>query len=237
MNEDLSQEEVHQALDWAVEELLTAAQVTAPPVDALRIARNYLGMTVSLASDSPPRRRPQSAVSGKPILLHAEESEERQQWAVAQAIGTHCKPDLLRWLGVAPDQARALAGASLVNLFAGRLLVPTAWFAADARATGYDLLELKSRYRTAAHETLADRLLDLPESSIITVVDDARVLRRRSNAWRVRRELEPAERACQQYVSTHSRPHVIRADGWTVQGWPIPQSDSQRVILRSVVEE
>jgi hypothetical protein len=237
MSEDLSQEEVDQALERAVEELLTAAQVTVPPVDALRIAQNHLGLTVSLTPGSSPHGRTRSAVPGKPIVLHAEESEERQQWAVAQAIGTHCKPDLLRRLGVAPDQARALGGASLVNLFAGRLLVPTAWFAADARATGYDLLELKSRYRTAAHETLADRLLDLPEPSIVTVVDDGRVLRRRSNAWRVRRELEPAERACQQYVSTHSRPHVVRADGWTVQGWPIPQSDSQRVILRSVVEE
>src|SRR5262249_23624162 len=159
MSEDLSREEIEQALDRAVEELLTAAQVTAPPVDALRIARNHLGMTVSLVSDSPPRPRPHSARSGKPIVLPAEESEERQQWAVAQAIGTHCKPDLLRRLGVAPDQARTLGGASLINQFAGHLLVPTAWFAADARATGYDLLELKSRYRTPAHETPGATLL------------------------------------------------------------------------------
>ena len=68
------------------------------------------------------------------------------------------------------------------------------------------------------------------------MIDNDHVYRRRSNAWPVRRELQPVEQQCQRYVSHYSRPHVIRADSWTVQGWPIHQPDWKREILRSVVE-
>jgi hypothetical protein len=52
----------------------------------------------------------------------------------------------------------------------------------------------------------------------------------------VRRELLPAERECQRYVSHYSRPRVVQAGGWTVQGWPVHRSDWKREILRSVGE-
>jgi hypothetical protein len=83
---------------------------------------------------------------------------------------------------------------------------------------------------------LAWRLLDLPEPCVITVIDDGQVQRRRSNAWRVRRELAAPERACQRYVNHHGRPHVVRAGGWTVQGWPVPRPDGMREVLRSVLD-
>ena len=35
----------------------------------------------------------------------------------------------------------------------------------------------------------------------------------------------------------HGRPHVISAGGWTVQGWPVHQSDWKREVLRSVFSE
>ena len=129
-----------------------------------------------------------------------------------------------------------MAGESLANLFAHHLLVPTCWFASDAPLLGYDVLELKQRYPTASHEVLALRMLDLPEPAIITVVDNDHISRRRSNAWRVRKELEPVERQCQRYVSHYSRPKVVREGGWTVQGWPVHQADWKREILRSVVD-
>src|SRR5262249_25765173 len=99
-----------------------------------------------------------------------------------------------------------------------------------------DVLELKKRYRTSSHEVIAWRLLDLPEPCIITILDNDHISRRRSNAWRVRRQLEPAERQCQRYVNQHGRPRVVRAAGWTVQGWPVHQDDWKREILRSVVD-
>src|SRR5262249_6097227 len=151
--------------------------------------------------------------------------------------GEHLKPALLQSLGLEPGETRPMLGESLANLFAHHLLVPTCWYAADAPAADFDLPQLKARYHTASHEVLAMRLLDLPEPCASAIADNARVHRRRSNAWRVRKQLEPAEQQCQRYVHQHSRPHQVRERGWTVQGWPFHRPDWKREILRSVVDE
>jgi hypothetical protein len=230
MREDLSRDEVVAVIDRTVEELLQAARVQAPPVDALALAERHLGLVLSPDGGRP--RRGQRKIPERP-----EPSAERRQWLAAHAIGEHFKPTVLQRLGIDPQQPRALMGESLANLFAARLLVPSAWFAAAAPAADYDVPQLKERYRSAGFEVVALRLLDLPEPCIITFVENGRVQRRRSNAWRVRRELSPAERECQRYVTHHGRPKVVRAGGWTVQGWPAPGGDGTRVLLRSVVEE
>src|SRR5262245_52501477 len=150
-------------------------------------------MTVCLDRRQPQRGRAQRAGGRRQIYLRPEPSEERHQWTVAHEIGEHLKAALLRRLDFDPAATRPMAGESLANLFAHHLLVPSAWFAADAPALDYDVLQLKQRYRTASHEVVAWRLLDLPAPSVITVVDNDHVHRRRSNAWRVTRRLEPAE--------------------------------------------
>ncbi len=235
--EDLSRDEVLTVLDNAVDDLLTAAGITAPPVDTIQLAQRHLGMLVCLDRRQPQRGRAQRAGPRKQIFLRPEPSEERHQWTVAHEIGEHLKASLLERLGVEPGQTRAMAGESLANLFAYHLLAPKRWFADDAPACDYDLLALKERYRTASHEVLAWRMLDLPGPCIITIVDNDHIHRRRSNAWPTRRELSPAEAECQRYVHEYSRPRRVCADGWTVQGWPVHQSDWKREVLRSVVEE
>jgi hypothetical protein len=100
----------------------------------------------------------------------------------------------------------------------------------------YDLLELKKLYRTASHEVIALRLLDLPDSCIITVLDNGAIYKRRSNAWQVRRQLEPPEQRCQRFVHQHGEPHHIHENGWSVHGWPVHQDGWKREILRSVVD-
>jgi Zn-dependent peptidase ImmA (M78 family) len=236
MFDDLSREEIIDAVDRAVAELLQSAGMEAPPVDAIVLAQRHLGMSVCLDRRQQQRGRAQRAAGRKQIFLRPEPTEERHQWTVAHEIGEHLKPALLQRLGLAPDQTRPMSGESLANLFAHHLLVPIRWFAADAPARDYDLLALKERYRTASHEVLAWRFLDLPAPCIVTIVDNDHIHRRRSNAWPTRRELAPAERECQHYVNYYSRPRVVRADGWTVQGWPIHQADWKREVLRSVVE-
>jgi hypothetical protein len=237
MTEDVSREEVLEVVDREVTELLEAAGVTGPPVDAIALAQRHLGMLVCLDRRQSQRGRAQRAGGRKQIFLRPEPSEERHQWTVAHEIGEHLKVHLLDRLGVAPEQTRAMAGESLANLFATRLLVPTCWFAAAAPAADYDVLELKARYRTASHEVIAWRFLDLPEPCVVTILDNDHISRRRSNAWPVRtRELSPAERECQRYVHTYSRVRTVRAGGWTVQGWPVHQADWKREILRSVIE-
>jgi Zn-dependent peptidase ImmA (M78 family) len=233
MSEDFSRQDVLAAVDRTVEDVLSAAGIREPPVDTIAIARAHLGIDVCLDRGQQQRGRAQRSVGRKQIFLKPEPSEERHQWTVAHEIGEYLKPSLLQRLGIEPEQAKAMAGESLANLLAYHLLIPAAWFRADAADAGYDLLVLKARYRTASHEVLAWRLLDLPEPCIISIVDNEHLYRRRSNAWQVRRQLEPAERECQHRVHQHGRPTTIQRHGWTVQGWPVHQSGWKREILRS----
>jgi hypothetical protein len=226
MTEDLSREEVHHAIDRLVEDLLDAAGVAAPPVDAIAVARDHLHLDLT-----PPKRRRAAPEDD------LEPPETVRQWLAAQRIGEHHKPVLLRRLGLDPTGTRGLSGASLVNLFATHLLLPTCWFADDARELEGDIMELHARYRTAGVEQIAWRLLDLPAPCIITVVDNDHVARRRSNAWSVRRELAPPEAECQRYVHHFSRPRRVSSGGWTVQGWPIHRAEWKREILRSVTDD
>jgi hypothetical protein len=227
MSEDLSREEVHHVIDRVVEELLTAAGVTEPPVDAVALARGHLGLVLEPERS---RRAPRREAAAEP-------TEEARQWAAARRIGEHLKAAILRRLDLSPDQAGSPGGESPTTLFARHLLAPADWFRDDARALEFDLPRLQRRYRTAGVELLAWRLLDLPEPCVITIVDNDHVQRRRGNARPVRRELGPAERECQRYVHYYSRPRVVCADGWTVQGWPLHRPDWKREILRSVGPE
>ena len=230
MREDLARDEVVAVIDRLVAEVLEKAGVQGPPIDALVLAQHHLGLTVGH------ERRPSQRGRAR-VGLQSEPTVEQQQWFAAQEIGAHFKPTVLERLGIELQEARALMGESLTNLFATRLLLPSDWFATDAATADYDVPQLKERYHTASYEAVALRLLDLPEPCIITILDNDHIHRRRSNAWNVRRELSPPERACQRYVNHYSRPKVVREDGWTVQGWPVHQSDWKREILRSVVEE
>jgi len=229
MSEDLSREEVHSVIDRVIEELLSEKELSAPPIDATALAR-LLGVAVE-----PPRAKRAGGMK-KDFLTRPDPTPEAKQWLAAHAIGEHLKPALLQRLGIPPEQKRLFLGESLTTLVASHLLLPTAWFGDDARALEYDIFELKKRYSTTAADVIAWRLLDLSTPCIITIVDNDHVQRRRSNAWRVRRELEEPERECQRYVNHFSRPRVVCVAGWTVQGWPVHQADWKREILRSVVD-
>src|SRR6266849_2673563 len=155
MIDDLSREEIVQSLDRYVDELLEAAGLQGPPIDAIDLAQRHLGMVVCLDEKQPQRGRAQRGGKGKQIYLRPEPTEERHQWTVAHEIGEHLKTTLLERLGIEPEETRSMAGESLANLFAHHLLVPTSWYADDAGAVEYDLAKLKKRYRTASHEVLA----------------------------------------------------------------------------------
>src|SRR5262245_51762482 len=101
---ELSREEVGEILDRAVLDLLESVDGSGPSVDAVRLAA-HLGIEVK-----PERRR----AAPSPVEL----SGETRQVLAAQAIGRHFQEELLGRLGVDPEQARGLAGSSVVNLFA-----------------------------------------------------------------------------------------------------------------------
>lgn len=237
MIDNLPREEVLATVDRMVEELLDAAGITEPPVDAIALAQRHLGMAVILDQRQPQRGRAQRALGKKQIYLKPEAREERHQWTVAHEIGEHLKSELLERLNIAPHDARAMTGESLANLFSYHLLVPSRWFALDAKVFDFDLLALKARYSTSSHEVLAWRFLDLPESCVVTILDHERISRRRSNACPVKRGLAPAEERCWRYVHEKGEPETVRDGEWTVTGWPVHELDWKREILRSVREE
>src|SRR6266478_2465972 len=130
MLDDLQREDVVAVIDQMIEELLDAARIGGPPVDAIALAQGHLGMVVCLDKRQAQRARAQRT-GGKPqIFLRPEPTEERHQWTVAHEIGEHLKSELLERLGIEPSQTKAMTGESLANLFAYRLLVPSCWFAA-----------------------------------------------------------------------------------------------------------
>src|SRR5438105_1207598 len=107
MIEDLPREDVLATIDRAVEELLRAAVIEAPPVDANALAQRHLGMIVCLDRRQPQRGRAQRAGGRKQIYLRPEPREERHQWTVAHEIGEHLKVSLLQRLGIEPEQTKA----------------------------------------------------------------------------------------------------------------------------------
>ncbi len=237
MFDDMPREDVVATVDRMVDEMLDAAGLESPPVDAIALAQGHLGMAVLLDKRQAQRGRAQRAAGKKQIYLRPEPREERHQWTVAHEIGEHVKSELLLRLGMEPGQTRAMAGESLANLFAYRLLVPTRWFREDAPACDYDLLALKAKYATSSHEVLAWRFLDLPEPCVVTIVDNDAVSRRRSNAWPIKKRLEPPEEKCRRQVHDSGSPQRLRESNWMVQGWPVHQLDWKREILRSVADD
>lgn len=227
MTEDLTREELTEAIDVVVVQLLDAAGCHEPPVDALTLARRHLGLVIPTEANT----------TGRGRTARREVSAERQQWTTAQEIARHFKSRILEELGLPADQPAPLLGESLANLFAFRLLAPTTWFADAARTCGYDLFALKERFATAGHEILAWRMLDLSEPCVITILDNGSIVRRKGNAFRPPKGLARAESACVEHVHEYSRPFEVSRDGWSVQGWPVHTVDWRREILRSVVDE
>src|SRR5580704_9223577 len=110
MLDDLQREDVVAVIDQMVEELLEAAHLAGPPVDAIALAQGHLGMVICMDKRQAQRGRAQRAAGKKQIYLRPEPREERHQWTVAHEIGEHIKSDLLSRLGMEPGQTRAMAG-------------------------------------------------------------------------------------------------------------------------------
>jgi hypothetical protein len=214
-------EDILAAIDASVADLLAAASITEPPVDAVALAERFLGARPARpqAKMWPGRPRPQ------------EPTAEQRQWTAARAAGDYLRPGLLERLSV---EDGGLGGAALSNRVAVHLLLPTRWFEQADRECGHDLFALKERFRTAGFETIARRWLDLAEPCVVAVLADGRPRFRRANAGRVPGGLSPAERRCADAVRDADGPQRVRLGAWTVLGWPV---GADGVILRSSVDE
>ncbi len=239
---DFSAEELLEAVERLVNTLLERAGVSEPPVDALHIAEDHLGIPVEVVEpaeeDERGRRRPRSrpTTSGG-IALSAEMTPEQQQKAAADGIARTLLPDILRKLSIAPGTENKQFAAYVRGLVIPRILIPTRLLRTALKECKYDVPALKKVFVTVATELIALRLLDLDEPCVIAIVDDGVVAVRRGNQMPAGKKLEAAEQQCLDRIMELDLPHRVRADGWTVQGWPVPERPFRRIILRAVRDD
>jgi len=237
----LTSEDVCAGMDAAVDDLLDAAGLDGPPVDALIVAE-ALGITVAVDDRQQGRGRyvRLRGVRGRParptILLRSDPRPERRQWALAHEIGEHVAHRVFARLGVDPREGSPNARERVASHLAGRLLLPTAWFARDGASCRWDLLALKARYPTASHELIARRMLEMPEPAILTVFDQGEVSWRRSNVPGRVPPLSRPEVQCWQVVHCRNRPREVRDGMKTIRGWPVHEEGWKREIVRTEVE-
>ncbi|MBA4066866.1 MAG: hypothetical protein C0501_24795 [Isosphaera sp.] len=238
---DFSQDELLEVVERLVAGLLERAGVTAPPVDALRLAENHLGIPVEVVEpaeeDESGRRRPRPRPDTAGIVLSPNMTDEEEQKAAADGVARALVPDVLRKLGVAPGAENKAFAAHVRGLVVPRLLIPTRLLRAALRDCKYDVPALQGVFSTARTETVALRLLDLDDPCVVSVVDDGVVATRRSNRFPVAKTLEPAEQACHDRVAELELPHRVRDGGWTAHGWFVPGRPFRRIILRAVRDD
>jgi len=238
---DFSQDELIDAVERLVNGLLERAGAAEPPVDAIRIAEEHLGIPVTVAEPEQEGRGRPRAGFRRPaeggIVLSPHATEEQRHAAAAQGIARSLLPDLLRKFGVEAGTENKQAVAYVRSLLVSRLLVPTRQLRSALRSCRYDVAALKERFRTASFETIAHRFLDLENLCVIAIVDDGVVASRRGNVAPVSKKLTAAEQLCLERVMDREAPDRQRLEGWTVQGWPVPQRPFRRVVLHAVPDD
>jgi hypothetical protein len=171
------------------------------------------------------------------ILLKSEPRSERRQWAIAHEIGEHVAHRVFAFWQADPQETPPNAREAVANHLAGRLLLPTAWFAADGMACQWGLPVLKARYPTASHELIARRMLECRPAVIISIFDQRRLTFRRSNVPGRVPPPSPAEIQCQRQIHERGTPLMIESGVADVRGWPIHEPGWRREILRTAVND
>jgi hypothetical protein len=233
---EFTTEELFEAIEKVVWEMLDRHGITEPPVDALALAQEEFDYTLR---EIEPDEEQDTTRRGRrrEIVVRLDQTEESRQAAGARACAKELIPRVLARLGILPNPDQRPATSSLTGLIAPRILLPTRWFGKVSRKCGYDLLEVKDTFLTAGYEMIALRFLDLEEPCVISVVDDGIVSTRRSNAFPVTKKMVEAESRCQKKAQDENDAIRVRYDGWTACGWPIPNGPFGRIILRSWPDE
>jgi DNA-binding transcriptional ArsR family regulator len=239
---EYTREELAAGLDRVVENTLAEVGIHAPPVDAFAVAR-ALGITLAWDDRQQGRARyvrlsdHRVAAARATILLRPDPRWERQQWAVAHEIGEHVACHVFAQWGINPRETTGEARETVANNLAGRLLLPTTWFAADAAACAWDLIAMKARYRTASHELIARRMLECRPPVIISIFDQRKIIFRRSNLAGQAPPPSAAEMECWRNVHCGKHPRQAQAGPHLIQGWPIHEEGWKREILRTELDD
>lgn len=235
---DFSHEELIETVERFVAGLIERA-VVRPPVDALAVAEEHLGIPVRVVNPDPEddgrARRRRDAGLG--ITLTSDMSAEARQRAAAEGVARFLLPEICAKLNVPLGPDTKQFAAHLRGLIAPRVLVPTKMLRAALKEHKYDVPSLHATFGTATMEAVALRLLDFDTPCVISVVDDGVVAVRRGNQFPVTKKLEDAEQECVEQVTRLELPHRARKGDWTAWGWPVPDRPFRRILVRSVRDD
>lgn len=245
---EIPADQIVAALDECAAAVLWEAGVTAPPVDAMIVARE-LGLIVAQDDALASRGRlieladPRGGSQGQAtVVLGPAERPERLQWALAHEVGESVAYRVFETLGVRPADVPEHGREAVANHLASCLLLPREWFRVDGPALEWDLISLKGRYTTASHELIARRLLEMAPPIVVTLCDLGKIRWRRTNAGGRPPELLPEE--ARVWRESHETGQVVSANldpGTTglekVTAWPIHEPDWKREILRSAIAD
>jgi predicted transcriptional regulator len=238
---DFSHEELLETVERLVNGLLERAGAAEPPVDALHLAEEHLGIPVEVVepaeTDESGRRRPSPRRHGAGITLSPDMTAAQRQKAAADGIARSLLPDVLRRLGLPPGSENRQFATAVRGLLVPRLLIPTRQLRTALKSCKYDVPALQQLFSTATTEAVGLRLLDLDEPCVVSIVDDGVVAIRRGNRFAVGRKLEPAEQQCHDRVAELESPHRVRRAGWTVDGWFVPDRPFRRILLRATRDD
>lgn len=225
------------AIDGVVTDIFGDTGCDRPPVDVVEIAER-LAVPVFEQERMDVRGKLVRQQTGDVIVVRREQWEERTQYTVAHELGErYAEAVCLR----AGEDILGLSAAfieALAHRFAARLLCPESSFRRDTQRLDGDLFDLKDIYETASHEVIAFRLLHLETASVVTVLDNGRLVRRGANRPGLQsRKLTPLEDHAWECCRLTGR--VAHAHDGTVRvdAWPIWEADFRREILRAWNED
>jgi Zn-dependent peptidase ImmA (M78 family) len=239
-------EQLAEAIEDCAGELLAEAGIDRPPVDAVTMAQR-LGLIVARDGQSQVRgrfvRMRHPGGSGRGTIFLAEDPRpERRQWATAHEIGEFAAHRVFGMLSVDAEDLVPAERERMANQLANAILLPFDWFRADGYAVDWDLIELKQVYSTASHELIARRMLAMSPAVIISLIDQGKLVWRKSNVLRRPPLLVPAEQGTWQVAHEDNQPAQYECrdlpDGLRdVRCWPVHEADWKREILRTALED
>jgi hypothetical protein len=220
------------ACDDVVSEVLRAAGVNAPPVDAVTVAARCQWPVVWDFHQTGRARL--QRLDGRPTLfVRPAERPERLQWAVAHEIGEVLTRQVCQALDLPAAEFGPREREELASQMARRLLLPTGWFfTADE-----DLFQLKARFATASHELIAWRWLDGETPTAVTIIDRGDISRRRSNFAPRAPAMCAAEQECAAAARTTGVPARRQWRNLRIHAWPVHEPDWQREIVRTIMDD
>ena len=220
-------EEISELLDSIVLRLLEACDVTQPPVEPRSMAKK-LGIIYTEAQLEGRRGQSFRSRGRQHVQVHQSDRPERKNFALAHEImeiqlkkAIHNPTLCHRW----------------ANLGASFLLTPTPWFREECLITDFDVAQLKSTFSSASWEVVSLRTLNFSES-IVTIVDNGRISRRKSSyPYHVPRKLSEEEHnALHKVLQTATAEH-LHFPSCVVAGYPVFEGEHRRVILRTTFDE